>query len=79
MTFAIYPLPGILVTVSPDWLSGEPVFTGRRVPVGALFDYLKNGQSLEAFLADYPSVSRANAVAIIDRANRALTSPLVAE
>ena len=38
-------LPSPLVTVSPDWLGGEPCFTGRRVPVKALFDYLKAGHS----------------------------------
>jgi len=40
-----YPLPDPLVTVSPDWLGGEPCFTGRRVPVKALFDLLKADHS----------------------------------
>jgi uncharacterized protein (DUF433 family) len=66
-----YPLPDPIVTVSPDWLGGEPCFTGRRVAVKALFDYLKADHTLEAFLADFPSVSRAHAVAVIDLATRA--------
>ncbi len=74
-----YLLPASLITVSPDWLGGEPCFTGRRVPVKALFDYLKAGHTLEAFLADYPSVSRAHAVAVIDLANRAVAMPAAAE
>ena len=61
-----YPLPDPLVTVSPDWLGGEPCFAGRRVAVKALFDYLKSDHSLEEFLEAYPSVSRAHAVAVID-------------
>lgn len=74
-----YPLPDALITVSPDWLGGEPVFTGRRVPVKALFDYLKSGHSLAEFLADYPSVSGEHAVAVIDLATRAISLPAAAE
>jgi uncharacterized protein (DUF433 family) len=67
-----YDLPAPLVTVSTDWLGGEPCFTGRRVAVKTLFDYLKTGQTLEAFLADFPSVSREHAVAVIELANRSI-------
>jgi uncharacterized protein (DUF433 family) len=40
------PLPDPLVTVSPQRLSGTPVFAGTRVPVQALFDYLEGGEPL---------------------------------
>jgi uncharacterized protein (DUF433 family) len=76
---ADYPLPDPLVTVSPDWLGGEPCFTGRRVPVKALFDYLKADHALDEFLNDYPSVSRAHAVAVIDQATENVTRPVAAE
>ncbi len=79
MDLAEYPLPAPLVTVSPDWLGGEPCFTGRRVAIQSLFDYLKSGRTLEQFLADFPSVSRGHAIAIIDLANRAVTVPEAAE
>lgn len=36
-------LPEPLITVSPEYLGGEPVFTGTRVPVQALFDYVEGG------------------------------------
>jgi uncharacterized protein (DUF433 family) len=65
-------LPDPLITVSPDWLGGEPCFTGRRVAVKALFDYLKAGHTLEDFLEDFPSVSRAHAVAVLEAANKAV-------
>ncbi len=52
---------------------------GRRVPVTALFDYIKAGETLEAFLDSYPSVSRAHAVAVIELANRAIAVPTAAE
>jgi uncharacterized protein (DUF433 family) len=79
MQEADYPLPDPLVTVSPDWLGGEPCFTGRRVPVKALFDYLKADHSLEEFLAAYPSVSRTHAIAVLDLATRTVTSSVAAE
>ncbi len=46
------------VTISPNIHSGVPVFTGTRVPVKNLFDYLKGGDSIEEFLNDFPSVKR---------------------
>jgi uncharacterized protein (DUF433 family) len=65
-------VPQPLITVSPDWLGGEPCFTGRRVAVKALFDYLKAGHTLEEFLDDFPSISRAHAIAVIEAANKAV-------
>lgn len=73
MSEAPYQLPSPLITVSADWLGGEPCFTGRRVPVKALFDYVKSGHTLEAFLDDFPSVSHEHAIAVIDLANRVLS------
>ena len=74
-----YPLPNPLVTASPDWLGGIPCFTGRRVPVQSLFDYLKDDHSLEDFLQAYPSVSRRHAVAILELATTTITAPVAAE
>jgi uncharacterized protein (DUF433 family) len=79
MSEAAYALPHPLVTVSSEWLGGEPCFTGRRVAVRTMFDYLKSGHTLEEFLADFPSVSREHAVAVIDLANRAVLRPDAAE
>ena len=66
-----YPLPEPLVVATPGRLGGEPCFAGQRVPVQALFDYLKAGDTLDEFLADFPSVSREHAIAVIDQACRA--------
>ena len=79
MSQTSHTLPSPLVTVSADWLGGEPCFTGRRVPVKALFDYLKSGHTVEQFIEDYPSVSHEHAVALIDLANRSVTLPDAAE
>jgi uncharacterized protein (DUF433 family) len=58
-------LPEPLITISPDYLSGQPVFSGTRVPVQALFDYIEGGDPLDAFLKDFPDVSREHAVAVL--------------
>ena len=40
-------------------VAAVPVIRGTRVPLWTLIGYLKNGQGLEAFLADHPQVTRA--------------------
>ena len=49
----------------PEIQGGVPVFRGTRVPIRNLIDYLEAGDSLEAFLDDFPSVSREQAVAAL--------------
>lgn len=44
------------------------MFAGTRVPVKNLFDYLEAGEPLEEFLIDFPNVSRAHAVAVLELA-----------
>jgi uncharacterized protein (DUF433 family) len=50
----------------PDIMSGEPVFVGTRVPVRNLFDCLQAGDSLDSFLDEFPSVSRAQVIAALE-------------
>ena len=61
-----------LIIVDPDIQSGTPVFAGTRVPVQNLFDYLEEGDSLEVFLKQFPSVTREQAVAVLERARTSL-------
>ena len=61
-----------LVSVDPEVLWGTPVFLGTKVPAETLFDYLEQGESLDSFLRDFPSVSRATATAAIRGAGRVL-------
>lgn len=56
----------------PDILGGTPVFVGTRVPVQSLLDYLRNGDTLDDFLTDFPSVGREQAEAAIEVAGEAL-------
>jgi len=71
-------VPDPLITKSPDRLSGTPVFAGTRVPVQTLVDYLEGGDSLDDFLADFPSVSREHAIAVLELAKSALLAKAVA-
>jgi uncharacterized protein (DUF433 family) len=53
-------------------LEGTPVFVGTRVPFQTLIDYLEEGQSLAEFLADFPTVSRDQAIAALEEAKEAV-------
>jgi uncharacterized protein (DUF433 family) len=64
-------LPEPLITISSEYLSGAPIFTGTRVPVQALFDYIEAGDPLDEFLEDFPNVSREHAVAVLEMARQA--------
>ena len=57
----------------PEIMSGKPVFVGTRVPVYNLFDYLEAGDSLDKFLASFPSVRREQAIAALELAKEAVT------
>jgi len=61
-----------LITIDPETLGGIPVFTGTRVPVKTLIDYLEAGDRLDDFLDDFPTVTRGHAVAVLEIAKEAL-------
>ena len=71
-------VPDPLITTSPARLAGTPVFSETRVPVQTLVDYLEAGDSLDDFLADFPSVSREHAIAVLELAKSALLDKAVA-
>lgn len=52
-------------------LGGTPVFVGTRVPFHALIDYLEDGYTLDAFLGDFPSVTRDQALEALEYAKEA--------
>lgn len=58
----------------PRILGGTPVFSGTRVPVRILMDYLVASDSLDVLLDHYPSVSREQAIQVIERAIALLLS-----
>ena len=54
-----------LIERNRDILGGTPVFAGTRVPVQTVIDYLEAGHRLDDFLEDFPTVGRANALAVL--------------
>ena len=63
-----------LINVDPEILSGMPVFSGTRVPVKNLFDYLETGETLETFLEDFPSVSKEQAIGLLEMAEKIINT-----
>ena len=57
-----------LVSRDPEIMSGALCFTGTRVPIQNLFDYVEGSSSFEDFLEDFPSVQREQIVAVLDGA-----------
>jgi uncharacterized protein (DUF433 family) len=65
-------VPDPLITRSEKVMSGAVVFAGTRVPVQTLMDYLEEGDRLDDFLRDFPTVSREHAVAVLELAKESM-------
>lgn len=63
-----------LITIDPDLLHGTPVFHGTRVPIETLFDYLINGNSINEFLDDFPTVNADLVKQVLERSKLALVA-----
>jgi uncharacterized protein (DUF433 family) len=51
-------------------MSGTPVFTGTRVPIQTLLDYLKAGDSIDDFLDGFPTVTREQVITFLEEAGK---------
>ena len=54
------------ITASSEIMGGTPVFAGTRVPVQTFLEYIKAGESIEAFLEGFPSVKREQLLKFLD-------------
>ena len=63
-----------IVTSSRDIMSGTPVFAGTRVPVQARIDYLEDGETIDDFLAGFPTVRQEQVVAFLEEATARMIS-----
>ncbi len=54
------------VNIDKEILAGTPVFSGTRVPIKNLFDYLETGETIESFLDDFESVSKVQVLKVLD-------------
>jgi len=55
-----------VVSIDPEIMGGTPCFRGTRVPIQFLLDYLEESDTIEAFVDDYPTVSREQVVAYLN-------------
>lgn len=47
-----------IITVDDQIMHSTPCFTGTRVPVQTLIDFLETGEAVDAFLTTYPCMPR---------------------
>ena len=62
-----------VINIDKEILGGTPVFNGTRVPIKNLFDYLETGETIDAFLDDFPSVKREQVVKILEFSEQSLS------
>lgn len=63
-----------VIHVDKEILGGTPVFWGTRVPIKNLFDYLEEGETIESFLEDFPSVTREQVERVLALSQKLITS-----
>jgi uncharacterized protein (DUF433 family) len=61
-----------LIETDPEKLGGTPVFYGTRVPIQNLFDCLETGETLDEFLDQFPTVTREQALAVLEASKERL-------
>lgn len=63
-----------VINIDPQIMSGTPVFSGTRVPVQTLFNWLET-ETLDEFLENFPTVSREMALKVLHLAEKLITTP----
>jgi uncharacterized protein (DUF433 family) len=61
-----------LIEMDPEKLGGTPVFFGTRVPIRNLFDCLEEGETLDQFLEQFPTVTRQQALLVLEESKERL-------
>jgi len=63
---------GKIINIDPGILGGTPVFSGTRVPVKNLFDYLEAGKSIDSFVEDFDTISKEQILQLLELTNKLL-------
>jgi uncharacterized protein (DUF433 family) len=71
-TVTTFQPDGLPIHSDPEIMGGAPVFTGTRVPARTLFDYLADGNNLDEFLDNFPSVRREQAIRLLEHSAESL-------
>jgi uncharacterized protein (DUF433 family) len=67
-----------LIETNPKKMSGTPVFRGTRVPIQNLFDCLEEGETINQFLDQFPTVTRSQVNGILELSKERLLQSEVA-
>ena len=62
------------INIDPETMGGTPVFTGTRVSIQSLFDYIETGETLDEFLKNFPSVKKELAIQVLEMASSTITT-----
>ncbi len=62
------------INIDTEIMGGTPVFTGTRVPIQALFDYIETGETLDEFLENFPTVERRQVVEVLELARKTVST-----
>lgn len=62
------------ISSDPHILNGQKVFKNTRVPVDSLFDHLESGLSIDDFINDFPTVTKEQAISVLEIAEELLVS-----
>ena len=63
------------IWTDPERMSGTPCFTGTRVPVVYLFEFLERDGTVAEFLDGFPTVKREQAMAVLHLSRAAVIPP----
>jgi len=63
-----------VINIDNEILGGTPVFSGTRVPIKNLFDYLETGETIEAFLMDFETVHKDQVVKVLEMSQKLIES-----
>lgn len=66
-----------VIKIDPEIMSGAPCFSGTRVPIQNLMDYIEGGDSIDEFLDDFPSVSREQVISFLKEAKESVLARAV--
>ena len=65
---------GKIINIDPEILGGTPVFSGTRVPIKNLFDYLETGETIDEFLDDFQGVQREQVIKLLEFSSKMINS-----
>ncbi len=63
-------MESVFIQTNADVMGGTPVFSGSRVPVRTLVEYLQAGETIDDFLEGFPTVGRDKVLAFLDAVER---------